>query len=884
MTTESGSPLGPRSALPTGTVTFLFTDIEGSTRLLQELGEDYREVQDQHAEIMRKAIADGDGVEVRTEGDSFFFVFLTPVSAVRAAATAQRALSAHDWGQGGPLRVRMGMHTGEGIRGGGDYVGIDVNRAARIAASGHGGQVLMSEATRALVEHSLPAGVQLRDLGEHRLKDIPHPERLFDLAIEGVPSDFPAPRTADVRWNVPAERTRFIGREREAAAVVGLLASSRLITLTGTGGSGKTRLSMRIAALVREHFRHGVVFVDLAPLTDPALVPSAIAAAAGVHEQAGVPIEETLEGSLADREVLLILDNFEHLKEAAQIVSRLLNAAPTLRILVTSRVSLHLMGEQEFPVPPMTVPSPDSPLDRLREAEAVALFLERARAVDPSLPLGEDDLRAIAELCVRLDGLPLAIELAASRVRALSPTAILERLGAELHRLAGGPRDAPARHRTLAEAIRWTDGLLEEAASAMLHRLAVFAGGWTLEAAAAVANPDAELGADTLGLMEELVDHGLIRKEGEGFRMLETVRGYAAEQLGEKAELIQRRHARFFLDLVEIAEPRITNPLEHDTLAELERENDNLRAALRWCVGHDLATGMRIGAAVWRFWHLRGHLAEGRVAMEQLLGAPGADAAELGVERARGLVAHAAVAYWQNDYATARASYEEAIDIARRLQADAPLGDAIYGLAFVTMIEGDVQGAAALHQEARPVLERLGDARRLATWMMSQAMILTHQREFAAAGQFLEEALPRFLELGDLWGAATSCGAMGSVHFELGNLGGAADRYLQSIRYDEQIGDDTGIAVALQGLATIAGRLGDHETALLLFAAGDRLTDVKGGKAPAALLGFDHPRPAAEAVLGAEETNRIWHRGLALGREAAVALAREKLEKAATTS
>ncbi|MGH2821167.1 MAG: ATP-binding protein, partial [Actinomycetota bacterium] len=809
-------------------------------------------------------------------GDSFFAVFPTPAGALRTAVDAQRSLAGHDWPHGGALRVRMGMHTGEGVLGGDDYLGIDVNLAARIAAAGHGGQVLLSEATRGLVEHSLPDGVALRDLGEHQLKDIAHSERLHDLAIEGLPSEFPPPRTLDVPWNVPAQRTRFIGRERELRIIAGLLGTSRLLTITGSGGSGKTRLAIQVASSVRGDFPDGVVFVDLAPLTDPALVPSSIAVAARIPEQAGIPIEESLGQQLRDRDALLILDNFEHLTEAAPVVAGLLDAAPQLHILVTSRVSLRLIGEQEFSLLPMAVPSPDTPIERLAEAEAVALFVERARAVEPSFTLSEEDARAVSELCTRLDGLPLAIELAAARVRALSPPAILERLGSRLHLLGGGPRDAPARHRTLTEAVRWSDELLDQPASRMFRRLSVFAGGWTLEAADAVANPDAELGVDTIDVTEALLDHGLIRRDGDRFRMLETVRAYAADALADQGDEIRERHARFILDLVEQAEPRITNPDEHDTLAELSREHDNLRAALRWSREHDLTTGLRIGSAAWRFWHLGGHLAEGRATMEELLGAPGTRAPEMRAHRALGLVAVAALAYWQIDYAAARTAYEEAIAIARPVGADAQLGDAIYGLAFVTMIQGDVEGSAVLHTEARRVFERLGEPRRLAASTMSQGMVLRTRGDLASAEALLEEALGRFVELGDLWGAATSCGAIGQVHTASGDYDRAAEAYLRSIGYGEQIGDDTGIAVALQGLATIAGRGGNHETALLLSAAGDTLTRVKDARAPAVLLDLDDARAVAEPMIGAEETTRMWERGRGLDRDAAVKLARDR--------
>jgi predicted ATPase/class 3 adenylate cyclase len=877
MTPESGPPLGPRSGLPTGTVTFLFTDIEGSTRLLQELGPDYRRVQDDHAEIMRKAISEGEGVEIRTEGDSFFAVFASAPGAVRAAVTAQRGLAEHRWSHGRPLRVRIGMHTGEGVLGGDDYLGVDVNRAARIAAAGHGGQVLLSDATRALVEHALPDGTLLRELGEHRLKDIAHTERLHEVVIEGLISEFPALRTSEVPWNVPSDRTRFIGRTPEIRAVADLLSRSRLVTLTGSGGSGKTRLATRVAVEVRDDFADGVVFVDLAPLTDSALVPSSIAGAAGVTEEGGTPIGETLQQRLGDREILLLLDNFEQVVDAAPFLAQLLDAAPRLRVLVTSRLGLRLAGEQEFAVHPMAVPPHDAPLERLAESEAVTLFVDRARAVEPSFVLNEENAAAVAELCTRLDGLPLAIELAASRVRVLSPPAILERLGSRLYLLAGGPRDAPARHRTLAEAIRWSDELLDEAASRMLRRLSVFAGGWTLDAADAVTNPDAELGVDALDVIETLLEHGLIRRDGDRFRMLETVRAYTAEQLGSDGEEVRRRHARHFLSLAERAEPLITNPMERDATSQLAAEQDNLRAALRWSRDHDVSVGLRIGAAVWRFWHLRGHLAEGRAAMEDLLATPASASPDMAGDRARALVALAGVVYWQNDYVAARAAYEEAIEIARPLEALSVLGDAIHGLAFVTRIEGDLERAVLMFGEARDIFERLGDTTRLAGSTMAEGMMLSVQDRFTAAEARLEEASRRFVELGDLLGASTANGALGQLHARREDLDRAVASYLRSIELGSAIGDNTGLAVALLGLATVAGRRGDLETGVLLAATSETITRASGAQAPRGLLSLDDTRALAEKQLGAEQTELLWERGQALDRDAAVALAREKL-------
>src|SRR6266511_3349864 len=437
--------------LPTGTVTFLFTDIEGSTRLLQELGERYGAVLDEHAAIVRRAAAEGGGVHVSTEGDSFFLAFRSPVGAVRAAVAAQRGLATHDWSAGPPVRVRMGLHTGEAVPGGDNYVGIDVNRAARIADAAHGGQVILSEATRGLVERSLPDGASLRDLGEHRLKDIAHPEHLHDLVIESLPSEFPPPRTLDARPNnLPLQLTSFVGREEEIAEVERLLGQARLLTLTGPGGTGKTRLALQVAAELLTRFQDGACFVDRSPVTDTALVPAAVANALGVPETAGRPILDGVKEHLRHRELLQVVDNFEQVAEAGPLIEELLTAAPRLRTLVTSRVVLSLRGEQEYAVPPLHVPDPGRlppGLAVLGAVEAVRLFNERARAANPRFGLTEQNASVVAEITARLDGLPLAIELAATRTKVLTPEQILSRLERRLSILTSGARSLPERQR-----------------------------------------------------------------------------------------------------------------------------------------------------------------------------------------------------------------------------------------------------------------------------------------------------------------------------------------------------------------------------------------------------------------------------------------------------
>src|SRR5437667_4574978 len=421
--------------LRTGTVTFLFTDIEGSTQLLRDLGEDYASVWKQHQLIIREALAAAGGAEVGTEGDSLFAAFSSAPGAVRAAVAAQRGLAAHAWPPGGSVRVRMGLHTGDGVLSGSDYVGMDVHRAARIANAAHGGQLIVSEATRVLIEDSLPAGAHLRDLGKHRLKDILQPEHLYDLVIDGLPAEFPPPRTLEARPNnLPLQLTSFVGREDQIGEIQKLLRQVRLLTLTGPGGTGKTRLALQVAAETVRDYTDGAFFVDLSPVTDPGLVPAVIAGALGVAEVAGVPILETLKRQLQHKELLLVVDNLEQLTAAGRVIEELVSAAPNLKVLITSRIVLSLRGEQEYVVPPLELPDPKSTadLETLRRSKAVQLFTERALAVQPRFRITSENAKAVAELTARLDGLPLAIELAATRVKVLTPQQILARLEGSL--------------------------------------------------------------------------------------------------------------------------------------------------------------------------------------------------------------------------------------------------------------------------------------------------------------------------------------------------------------------------------------------------------------------------------------------------------------------
>jgi class 3 adenylate cyclase len=475
-------PRSPMTALPTGTVTFLFTDIQGSTRLLQELGDGYAPVQDAHAAIVRHAIDEGGGGEVSTQGDSFFVAFRSPARAVEAAVAAQRALAAHQWPMELPLRVRMGLHTGEGILGGDNYAGLDVHRAARIAAAGHGGQVLVSAATRGLVEQALPHGVSLRDLGRHRLKDLARPEHLHDLVIEGLPADFPPPRTLRATPNtLPVQLTSLVGREEEIAEVSGLLDRTRLVTLSGPGGVGKTRLALAVAEQLGGRLAAGVVFIPLAGATRSEQVLAGIARAIGVDLAGTSAPLEALAEQLGDDRWLLVLDNLEQVLEVADDLEELLARCRGVAILATSRQVLGLRAEQEYPVPPMPLPAEAAtmPVEAVAASPAVALFVDRARAVRPGFALTQANAAAVVEICRRLEGLPLAIELAAARTRLLDADALLGRLARSLDALGTGAMDLPERQHTLRATVEWSLGLLEDAERSLLETAAVFTDGWT---------------------------------------------------------------------------------------------------------------------------------------------------------------------------------------------------------------------------------------------------------------------------------------------------------------------------------------------------------------------------------------------------------------------
>ena len=863
------------SQLPTGTVTFLFTDIEGSTRLLQELGPDrFQQLQTDHDATMRAAIAEGGGAVVRIEGDAFFAAFPTPAGAVRAAVSAQRGLD------GMPVRVRMGLHTGDGRLGGSDYLGIDVHRAARIAGAGHGGQVLLSGATGSLVERDLPDGVTLRDLGLHRLKDIDHPEHLFDLAIEGHPSDFPAPATLDVRpTNLPRQLTSFVGRRDEIATTVKLLSDHRLVTLTGPGGTGKTRLALEVAAELLPSFPDGAFLVDLAPVSDPERVSPAIAKAVRMTEDPGRDLVDTLVERLATKDLLLVLDNFEHLLPAASLVDEVLRHASEVRALVTSRSPLGLYGEQELPVPPLAAPddgtAPD--LDALSEIEAVALFVDRARATRPDFDLTEDNAAAVAEICARLDGLPLAIELAASRVGVLPPEALRSRLRHGLDLPAARAANVPPRQRTLRATIAWSEGLLAEPARRLFARLSPFAGGADLEAVTAVANPEAELGMDTLDGVTTLVDHSLVRRaaseNGEPrFGMLETIREYAAERLEAAGEAgaIRRRHADHFFAVVATAEALLTPDDQVEWLDRLDRDHDNLLSALDWAAGAgEVDRALAAAASLWRYWQLRGHFATGRMWLDRLLAVPGAPSSA----RARAHGAAGSLDYWMQDLPNTERHYGKALAMFEELGDHRGIAEAKYNLAWVPYIRGSgYQEALGSLREAAELFDELGDEESATRARGDISYFLMLAGDHGAALPLIEEAVARLRGGGDLFGLVDNLVRLAETHRALGDQAAAREATLEALDVLERGNISGGIGAVLQLMAAAEERQGRHERALRLHGAAEAMAEELGVAQLPPLA--EDPVAPARAAIGDEAADRALAQGRAMSVDEALAYAR----------
>jgi len=878
--------------LPAGTVTFLFTDIEGSTELLARQGDRYAELQGQHARLLRIAIDEHGGSEVGTEGDAFFAAFPSAPGAVRAAVHAQRALAHHPWPKDGVIRVRMGLHTGEGRLGGDDYVGLDVHRAARIAAAGHGGQLLLSEATRALVASSLPDGVALRDLGEHRLKDLPAPERIWQLDIDRLEGDFPPIRSLGGRpHGMPLEPSPLIGREVQLARAIELLQQRRLLTLTGPGGAGKTRLAVALADRLAVQHAEGAWFVALQDAGDRAAVVAAIARALGIRERPDRDLEASLKAQLGDREQLIVLDNFEQVLSASPLVSELLAIAPRLRVIVTSRAVLHVAGEQEYEVPPLGLPDPHGlpSLDALSQYESVRLFIERAREARPDFEVTNENAPAVAEICSRLDGLPLAIELAAARVKLITPQAILDRLQRSLPVLASGDRDVPARQRTLHGAIDWSYRLLDEPERRLFERLAVFAGGWTIEAAEQVSLPDSGAGIEAFDGLAGLVDKSLIQPlEGEAgedrFRMLQVIREFALEKLDADPDgrEVRRRHAHHVRDLAEVAEPELERAEVRRWQRRLRSDEDNIRVALRWAIDQgDAETGLRTAGALWRFWHYWGRLREGIGWLEQLLALPAA-ARPYGA-RAKGLTALAGLVYWLGEAERAESLYLEVLAIHEQSGDRRRSAETLLSAAYTAIGRDDVPVAL---QRAASALERYREAGDhdgeivVSAWLRAGAYLAGAGGSAEDAIEAAQDVIRVSRERGRALDEADAVGTLASVYQLSGDYPRAMDAFRRVARAWVEMGNVGMLPWARMG-AALELHLGRPRRAAVLAAVAARSVEEIGGMLPESLMGTGDPAAEARERMGEAEYAMAVEEGRAMTFEAAGAYMAEEESEAA---
>lgn len=812
--------------LPTGTVTFLFTDIEGSTRLWEKYPAAMGAVLARHDALIRDAIGGNDGAVFATGGDAFCAAFPTASDALSAARAAQLALAAEPWPESLRIRVRMALHTGEAEIRGRDYFGPPLNRVARLLAAGHGGQVLLSHATQELLRDGLPAGVTLRDMGERRLKDLIRPEHVYQLVASGLDEEFPPLRTLDARaHNLPLQLTSFVGREREMRDVKKLLGSTRLVTLTGTGGAGKTRLALQAAADLIDDFAHGVWLVELAALTDERLVPQSVATTLGIKERPGTPIAETLVEALHDRQLLLIVDNCEHLIHATAALSQaILAAAAGVRIVATSREPLRIPGEASYRVPSLATPGPAAlpRIESLSQYAAVQLFIDRARAAQPSFRVDDANAPAVASICYHLDGIPLAIELAAARVRSLTVKEVNDRLDQRFRLLTGGARTALPRQQTLRALIDWSYDLLNASEQALLCRVACFAGGWTMDAAEAVAGDAPIAAGEVPDLLAALADKSLVVTEERGdatrYRLLETVRQYAAARLGERAEdtRCRRRHFEWVLELVRRAEPQLIGPEQKAWLDRLEAEHDNLRAALAWAAAADgdAANGLRVAGNLFWFWYVRGYLGEGRRWLAELLAiAPGADMAV----RAKALQSSGSLAWQQGDYLAARALHEDALALWRALGNRPSEAVALNNLGLVARDLGDFRAAESLFGESLAIHRESGNPRVVADALSNLGMVAKDRGDYATARMRYRESLAIRRESGDRRGVAMSLNNLGVTAFLEGDYESARPLFVEGLAIRRELGDRRGIASSLNNLAAAAYRQCDYAAAAPLF-------------------------------------------------------------------
>jgi predicted ATPase/class 3 adenylate cyclase len=882
-------PALPTASPAPGVHTFLIADVRGYTRFTQQHGDEAAaRLATRFAALAREGVAQHGGQVLELRGDEALAVFVSARQALRAALDLQTRFAQET--QADPtlsLPVGMGLDAGEAVPVEGGYRGRALNLAARLCSLAGPGEVFTSAG---VVHLAGPVeGLAYVERGQVQLKGLAEPVRVLHVLPEGgVPASLPPLVAAVARPStLPAAPTPFIGREREVAAVRKRLLEpeTRLLTLTGPGGTGKTRLALQVANQVLDAFSDGVYFVALAALRDPTLVLPTIAQTLEVREADGRPLGETLHAFLHAKRLLLVLDNCEQVLDAAPEVAALLAACPQVRVLATSRAVLHLRGERLYAVPPLALPqtAPLPPLRTLTQYEAVRLFIARAQDVKPDFAVTNATAPAVAEICVRLDGLPLAIELAAARIKLLAPPALLARLSKRLPLLVGGARDLPERQRTLRATLDWSYSLLSPEEQVLFARLSVFRGGRTLEAIEAICNSEGDL--DVLAGVESLLEKSLlVQTEVAGetrFVLLETIHEYARERLeaSGEAEAVRRAHAAYFQALAEEAEPALEGPQQGVWLACLEREHDNLRAALGWALETgEGEIGLGMTAALWRFWEMRGHLSEGRRWCERVLDQRSAAAAP----RAKALTGAGTLAWQQGDYARATALHEEALALYREIGDQPGIAFALNNLGVQALDQGDHERAVPYFEQSLALARDVGATRISAFALHNLGEVARHQGAYGRAQALYEECLALLRRLGDSWVTCMQLIGLARVAQEQGNDARAMAFCQESLPVCRDTGCKDPIATCLEGVVTVACAQGQFERVAHLCGAAAALREAIGAPiAPADRAGYERTVAAARAALGDDAFAAAWAVGQTWQVDEAIAAAEEVLARLA---
>lgn len=805
--------------LPSGTVTFLFTDIEGSTKLSQEHPDEMPALLARHNEILNQAIEAHNGYVFQIVGDSFSAAFHSASDALNVALDAQQALQNEPWNPA-PIKVRMGIHTGMAqLNNDEQYSGYaTLALTQRIMSAGHGGQVLLSNVTRELVRDILPENTELVDLNEKRLKDLLRPEHLYQVNVEGLKTDFPPLKTLDSFLNnLPQQLTSFIGRENDITEVKQEIELHRLVTLTGSGGTGKTRLSLQVAADLLDQFQHGVWFIELAPLTDPDLIPQTILSTIGVQEQQGKLPLGVLKEYLSEKQALIVLDNCEHLISAsARVVDTLLNAAPRLKVLASSREALGVKGEASYPVSSLSLPDIQHlpGVEQLSQYEAVRLFIDRALLVAPHFVVDKDSAPFIAQVCHRLDGIPLAIELAAARVKVLSVDQISQRLDDRFRLLTGGARTALPRQQTLRALIDWSYDILSDNERLFLQRLSVFAGGWTIEAAEEVCSGEEIDSYDVLELLSQLVNKSLVivvngsKTSETRYRLLETIRQYAREKLLEAGggESVRDMHLAYFVKLVEQAEPELYRSNQAFWLNKLDDDFDNIRRAVEWAMTTDVESGLRIASTPWQFWDVRGYFREVGDWLRQLLeNYPTAD-----IVRARSLAVYSFSIIQKGNFAESIKLARQSLQLARTLSDKQSEALSLTFLGVFTLLRGNVQEGNFLLEEGLAIYRILEDKKSQA---YVTGLLSISNKNLERALDFAKESLELNRVLGNLSGIATCLTLIARVTMWGRDLSSPARWLEEALSISRQIGNHTIECETLMNLGNLSYWQGDYQRA-----------------------------------------------------------------------